>query len=73
MMTGKALNLFDECTAECVHLCPQEEECTSSFLGDSKTCIPGTIANSQRTPTKINKNDAIAKVRILVEQVIKYI
>ena len=31
---------------------------------------PDIIANSQRTPTKINKNGAIAKVRILVEQVI---
>ena len=31
---------------------------------------PGTIVNLQRTPTKINKNGAIAKVRILVEQVI---
>ena len=31
---------------------------------------PGTIANSQMTPTKINKNGAIAKVRVLVEQVI---
>ena len=31
----------------------------------------GTIANSQMTPTKINnKNGAIAKVRVLVEQVI---
>ena len=26
----KGLNLFDECAAECVHLYPQEEECTSS-------------------------------------------
>ena len=25
MMSDKVLNLFDECTAECVHLCPQEE------------------------------------------------
>ena len=33
------------------------------------TC--GTIANSQITPTEINKNGAIAKVRILVEQVIQ--
>ena len=32
--------------------------------------IPGNIANSQRIPTKINKNDAIAKVRIVLEQVI---
>ena len=31
---------------------------------------PGTIANSQRMPTKINKNGPITKVRILVEQVI---
>ena len=31
---------------------------------------PGTIANSQRMPTKINKNGAIDKVRILVEEVI---
>ena len=31
---------------------------------------PGTTENTQRTPTKINKNCAIAKVRILVEQVI---
>ena len=31
---------------------------------------PDTTANSQKMPTKINKNGAIAKVRILVEQVI---
>ena len=31
---------------------------------------PGTIANLERTPTKINENDAIAKVRILMEHVI---
>ena len=31
---------------------------------------PGSIANSQRTPTKINKHGPIAKVRTLVEQVI---
>ena len=60
-MAGKGLNLFDECAAECVHLCPQEEEWTSSSLGDSKMNTPGTIANSHRTPTKINKNVAIAK------------
>ena len=30
----------------------------------------GTMASSHRTPTKINKNIAIAKVRILMEQVI---
>ena len=31
---------------------------------------PGIIANLQGTQTEINKNGAIAKVRILVEQVI---
>ena len=31
---------------------------------------PGTIANLQRILTKINKNGAIAKGRIQVEQVI---
>ena len=40
------------------------------FLRDSKMCAPGTITNSQRTPTEIAKNGAIAKVRILKEQVI---
>ena len=30
----------------------------------------GTVANSQQTPTKVNKNGAIAKVRILLEQLI---
>ena len=35
----------------------------------SKMCTPGTIANSEtdRAPIKINKNGAVAKVRILVE------
>ena len=31
---------------------------------------PGTIANSQMTPAKINKIRAIAKVKILAEQVV---
>ena len=29
-MAEKVLNLSDGCAAECVRLCPQEEECTSS-------------------------------------------
>ena len=69
-MAEKGPNLFDECAAECVHMCPQKEECTSSSLGDSKMCTPGTIANLQRMPTKKSKKGAVAKVRILVEQVI---
>ena len=51
---------------------PSERRVHLFFLGDSKMYPPGTIANSQRTLTKINKNDAIAKDRILVEQVILY-
>ena len=68
-MTDKGLNLFNDCAAECVYLCPQEEECTSSSRGHSKIYTPGTIANSQtdRAPTEINKKGAVAKVKILVE------
>ena len=68
-MTDKGLNLFGDCAAECVYLCPQEEDCTSSSWGNSKICTSGNLANSQtdRAPTKINKNVAIVKVRILVE------
>ena len=29
-MAEKDLNLFHECAAECVHMCTQEEECTST-------------------------------------------
>ena len=69
-MVEKGVNLFDECVPECVHLCPQVEQCISSSCGGSKMYMPGTIANSQRLPTKINKNGAFAKVRILVKQAI---
>ena len=67
--TDKGLNLFDDCATECVHLCPQEEERTSSSWGHSKMYTPGTIAVSQtdRVLAKINKNDTVAKVRTLVE------
>ena len=34
---------------------------------------PGAIVNSQRTPTKINKNGAILKVEISVEQVLRHL
>ena len=37
---------------------------------DNKMYLPGTIVNSQMMLIKINKKGAIAKVRILVEQVI---
>ena len=67
-MVEKGVNLFDEFVSECVHLCPEVEECISSSWGDSKMYTTGTIANSQRISTKINKNGAIAKVRILVKK-----
>ena len=43
-MSDKGLNLFDDCAAECEHLCTQEEKCTSSSWGNSMYC---TIANLQ--------------------------
>ena len=41
-MADKGLNLFDECAAECVNLCIQEEECISSSWRDGKMYTPGT-------------------------------
>ena len=69
-MTYKGLNFLDDCAAECVPLYPQKEECiVKCTLGHSKMYTSGIIANSQtdRTPTEINRNCAVAKVRILVE------
>ena len=58
-MTEKGFNLFDEFAARCVHLFPQEEECTPS-CGDSLAHLmytSGIIVNSQRTLTKIDGNN----------------
>ena len=68
-MKDKGLNLFVDCAAKWVYLYPQEEECTSSSWEYCKTYTPGIIGNSQadRIPTKLNKNGAAVKVRILVE------
>ena len=44
-----------------IYLPPQEEECTSSSLGDSKMYTSGSIANLQRMLSEINKSGAIAK------------
>ena len=60
IMTDKGFNLF----ARCVHLFPQEEECTSSSLGNSKMHTFGSIANSKRKLTEINKSGVITKIRI---------
>ena len=69
-MADKGLNFLDECAAGCVNLSPQEKESTSSSWGDNKFYTPSAVVNSQSTPTKINKNDVIAKIGISVEQVI---
>ena len=53
IMADKGFNIFDECTARCLHF----------------TVAPGRRGASQMTPAEINKTSAIAKVRILVEQV----
>ena len=66
-MTDKGFNLFDECAAICVHLSPQEEECTSSLWGDSKMYTPGSIANPGRMLSQINEFAAKTKIRIWVE------
>ena len=66
-MTDKSFNIFDGCAAKCIHLLPQEEECTSSSWGDSKMYTSGSIANSQKMLTEINDSDAIVKKRIWVE------
>ena len=43
-MAEKGLNLFGECTAECVYLFPSGRRVTS-----------GIIAGSQKTPNEIKK------------------
>ena len=68
-MSDKDLNLFDEYATECVHLCPQEEECTSFSWGDNKN-IRSWHHSKFTEDANLNKNGAIAKVKILVEQVI---
>ena len=59
-MTDKGLNLFDDCAAECVYLCPQEEQCNSFSWGHSKF-------TDRQARTQINKNGAAVNVIILVE------
>ena len=63
-MTDKGFNLFDEYASRCVHLFPQEEECTSFSQGDIKMYTSSSIVNSQRMQTKINESDTIAKIKI---------
>ena len=60
-------NLFDEYAALCVHLSPQEEDCTSNYWEEGEMCTSGSTANSQGILTKINQSGALAKIRAGVE------
>ena len=64
IITDKGFNLFDQCAARCVYLFPQQEECTSSPLEDSKIYTFSSIANSKRMITEIKESDTIAKIRM---------
>ena len=61
MITDKGFNLFYEFAGRCVHLFPQEEECTSSSWRDCKMYTSSSRANSQTMQTEINKIGTIAK------------
>ena len=67
IITDKGFNVIDGCTTRCVHLFPQEEECTSSSWGDSKMYKSDSITNSQRMLTEVNESGAVAKIRVLVK------
>ena len=66
-MTDKGFNLFDECTARCVNLLPQEEGSTYSLWGDSKMHTSSSIANSQRMKAEIKESGTMAKIKISVK------
>ena len=57
IMAHKAFNLFDECAGRNI-----------TFI-----VSPGKHGASQMTPAEVNKTSAIAKVRILVEKIIRRI
>ena len=67
IMADKEFDLFKECAARCAHLFPQDEECTSSSWGDSKIYTSGSITNSQKMLTEINKSGVTTKIRIWVK------
>ena len=56
-MADKGFNLFDECAGKNI-----------TFI-----VPPGKRGSSQITPVEVSKTSAIAKVRILVEQIIRRI
>ena len=57
IMADKVFNLFDECAGRNI-----------TFI-----LSPGIYGASQMTPAEVNKTSTIAKVRILVEQIIRRI
>ena len=65
-MADNGFSFFDECAVRWVHMSPLLEECTSFSY---KIFICDSIANSQRTTTKLSKTGGIAKVSIKVEKV----
>ena len=67
IVTDKGSNLLDECAVECVHLCPQEEECTPPSEGTVNVPIWHYIEFTGRMLIKVNKNNAAVKARILLE------
>ena len=56
IMADKGLNRFDKCAARCVHVSPQEEECTSSSWGDGKICTCGSIVSQHKFTEHANWN-----------------
>lgn len=65
-MADKGLNIFDEFPVTCVHPFPQAVRLASS----PKIYTSDAIANLQSTTTEINKNNDVAKVKLLLEPVI---
>ena len=66
-MTDKGFHLFEVGAARWAHIFPQEKACTLSSWGGSKMYTSGSIANSQRILSEINKSGTIAKIEIWVE------
>ena len=65
MIDKSIFQSFDECVARCVHISPQEENCTSSSWGDRKIYTSGSRVNLQKETTEIDKTGDIAKVKML--------
>ena len=69
IMVNKGFNLLDEYAARYINLSPLEENAFPRLEWNYKMYTTGSIANSHRILTEINKTSAITKVKILVELV----